>query len=141
MNIHISAKVEQFGLFTSVSINQSISTETALLKVEQNIRRNPNQLLVLSVAHDTVDHQILLNHFCGHVGNLFASIDVQSSKHYAVTYGVPQRSILGPLHLHLCMLPLGSVIRRPGISFHCHADDTQLYVVVSPDNTTGVITC
>uniref|UniRef100_A0A669CX68 Reverse transcriptase domain-containing protein n=1 Tax=Oreochromis niloticus TaxID=8128 RepID=A0A669CX68_ORENI len=134
------------------------STETALLKVLNDIRCNWDSqklsvlvLLDLSAAFDTVDHAILLNRLkhmvglSGAVHNWFTSylsdrtfmvcMDTCSSKIHKMTCGVPQGSVLGPVLFNLYMLPLGGVIRRHGVNFHSYADDTQLYISVSPDDT------
>lgn len=44
----------------------------------------------------------------------------------AVMYEVPQRSVLSPLLFSICLLPLGKL--QHGVSFNCHADNTQLYI-------------
>ena len=135
------------------------STETALLKVKTDvIGALENQemtcliLLDLSVAFNTIDHDILL---C-RLKSRFAvtGVTLKWLRSYltdgtqAIEIGVPlsggsrsafvplkssilQGSILGPILFTIYTVPIGDICRRHQVEFHLYANDTQIYLSFS----------
>ncbi|TKS64906.1 N-lysine methyltransferase KMT5A [Collichthys lucidus] len=134
------------------------STETALLSVTEALKTAKTRgqssvpiLLDLSAAFDTVNHDILLTTLAnmGITGSAHSwlesylagrSFNVSWQGHLSSTHtlstGVLQGSMLGPLLFAIYTTSLSHVIRSHGFSYHCYADDTQLYLSFQPDDTT-----
>lgn len=137
------------------------STESALLRVLNDIFLATDTgdcvvlvLLDLTAAFDTVHHEILLARLEQWVGvkgialewfrsyltdrSFCVRLDGSMSTTAPLLHGVPQGSILGSVLFSLYLLPLGSILRRHGIAFHCYADDSQIYIPLKKSDSFSI---
>ena len=128
-------------------------TETAMIKVHDITTELDNSsiaaliMLDLSAAVDTIDLAILLKRLnysfwiTGTAHRWFESyltgrtqsvkIEGQASKPKCLCCCVPQGSVLGPKSYCIYWRPIGRIAKRYGLSYHCFADDSQLYIILN----------
>ena len=128
------------------------SSETALLCIQNDVLvsldfgHSTALLLDLSVAFDTIDHNILLHrlkHWFGITSSALSSlllfltngfqtvvVSYKKSQPVVLEFGIPQSSVLGHLFYSLYIISLHSIISEyPGICCHFYVDDTQIYFI------------
>ena len=148
-----------YPLFQS-AYRKGHSTETALLKVQNDILMNMNRqhvtllvLLDLSAAFDTVDHKMLLHRLHSSLGNTGTALkwfesylSYRSQRVFSggclsdsikLPYGVPQGSCLGPLLFTNYSSKLFDVIKHHLPVAHAYAHDTQLYLSFNPNTSSS----
>ena len=67
------------------------------------------------------------------------TVNDQSSRPAAVSFGVPQVSVLGPILFILYSAPLSYLIETHSFSNQSFADDTQLLHSCSPDQIQATV--
>ena len=131
------------------------STETALAQIHNDILHATDNgeylilvLLDLSVAFETVDHDILitrLKHRFGITGKAlgwiqsylsrrsqFVKIGTERSSSRNLICRVPQGSALGPILYSMNTSPPMVIISKHNMNYHFYADDSQIYVSFMP---------
>jgi len=129
-------------------------TETSLIHLLDSIYHAADNGLAtllsldLSAAFDTIHHTILLNHLTSSFGIMGSShnwlMSYLSNRSFSVTSGysssiilpsscrVPQGSVLSPILFTIYVSPIASIVSYNGVNQQQYADDTQLFVFLSP---------
>ena len=63
------------------------------------------------------------------------------SEPVALTFGVPQGSVLRPILFTLYTCPLGEICSSLSVTYHLYADDQHLYLSFHPSRMSSHVTC
>ena len=136
---------------TGYSTEMAVLTMTSLLGAARALSNSSVLILLdLSSALDTVNHQILLSTlaelgiadsaltwFTSYLRNCTFQVTWNGSfsKPCLLGMAMPQGSVLEPLLFSLYTRSLGSFITSHEFSYHCYADNTQLFLSFLPSSS------
>ena len=133
--------------FHQSAYRNNYSTETGLVKVQNDIAEALDKkrvvvlvMLDLSSAFDVIDHSIMLTrlqHSFGVTAEAMhwmrsyisgrtqcVSVGPATSFIAHLCCGVPQGSVLGPKLHSIYTKPVGDIVKKHNLRYHCYADDT-----------------
>ena len=162
-SFQLQTHLDEAGLITAFQLayGKHHATKSGLLNIHDILNMAKGSvtaltLLDLSAAFDTIDHTILLDRlnvyygiselalgwFKSYLSGRTHLVKVGSTLSHpnAIQYGVAQGSVLGPIPFSLYTNSISSVIHsHSSINHHFYANDTQLYITLSPTNVSHSI--
>ena len=106
-------------------------------------------MLDLSSAFDVIDHGIMLTRLQHSFGVTAEALDWMwsyisgrtqcvsvgpaTSCNAHLCWGVPQGSELGPKLYCIHTKPVGDIVKKHNLRYHCYADNTQIYLSIKPN--------